>query len=167
MLLEADLGVSTHLDHVETAFSFRTRILDYLWAGLPVVATAGDSLADLVAAEGLGATVPSGDVGALHDALAALLGSPEARAMARDRIAAVRADFTWERALAPISRFCDDPRPAPDRIDPAARAAIEALQWDRPVARGWRGTVQRAADSLAEDGAGATVRRALGRLRRR
>ena len=25
---------STHLDHVETAFSFRTRILDYLWASL-------------------------------------------------------------------------------------------------------------------------------------
>jgi glycosyltransferase involved in cell wall biosynthesis len=40
-LLESDLGVSTHLDHVETAFSFRTRILDYLWAGLPVVATGG------------------------------------------------------------------------------------------------------------------------------
>ena len=31
-LLEADVGVSTHLDHVETEFSFRTRILDYLWA---------------------------------------------------------------------------------------------------------------------------------------
>ncbi|HEX2118535.1 MAG TPA: glycosyltransferase, partial [Acidimicrobiales bacterium] len=36
-LLEADIGVSTHLHHVETAFSFRTRILDYLWAGLPIV----------------------------------------------------------------------------------------------------------------------------------
>ena len=34
-LLDADVGVSTHLDHIETEFSFRTRILDYLWAGLP------------------------------------------------------------------------------------------------------------------------------------
>ena len=166
ILLEADLGLSTHLDHVETAFSFRTRILDYLWAGLPVVATEGDSLADLVEAEGLGATVPSGDVAALHDALDGLLRSPEARAAARDRIAAVRPRFTWDRVLEPLRRFCEDPRPAPDRRDPAARADIEALQWDRPVAQGWRGTVQRAADSLAEDGAGATVRRALRRLRR-
>ncbi len=47
-LLEADVGVSTHLDHVETEFSFRTRILDYFWAGLPVVATGGDSLAELI-----------------------------------------------------------------------------------------------------------------------
>lgn len=30
-LMESDIRVSTHLPHVETAFSFRTRILDYLW----------------------------------------------------------------------------------------------------------------------------------------
>ena len=29
-LLDADVGVSTHYLHIETAFSFRTRILDYL-----------------------------------------------------------------------------------------------------------------------------------------
>ena len=39
-LLDADIGVSTHFHHVETEFSFRTRILDYLWAGLPFVTTA-------------------------------------------------------------------------------------------------------------------------------
>ena len=55
-LLEADIGVSTHLDHVETAFSFRTRILDYLWTSLPIVATSGDSFADLIEHHGLGIT---------------------------------------------------------------------------------------------------------------
>jgi glycosyltransferase involved in cell wall biosynthesis len=166
VLLEADLGLSTHLDHVETAFSFRTRILDYLWAGLPVVCTAGDSLADLVAAEGLGATVGPGDVGALHDALDGLLSSPEARGAARARIEGVRGRFTWSEVLAPIRRFCAAGAPAPDRADPATRAEIEALQWDRPVAQGWRGTVQRAADHLAEQGVGSTARRALRRLGR-
>ena len=39
-LLEADLGVSAHHDHLEARFSFRTRVLDYLWAGLPYVGTA-------------------------------------------------------------------------------------------------------------------------------
>jgi glycosyltransferase involved in cell wall biosynthesis len=53
-LLESDIGVSTHLDHVETAFSFRTRILDYLWASLPIVATGGDSFAAIIEREGLG-----------------------------------------------------------------------------------------------------------------
>ena len=40
-LLDADVAVSTHFDHVETAFSFRTRVLDYLWAGVPSVLTRG------------------------------------------------------------------------------------------------------------------------------
>ena len=42
-LLDADIGVSTHLHHVETDYSFRTRILDYLWASLPIVSTTGDA----------------------------------------------------------------------------------------------------------------------------
>ena len=53
-LLEADIGVSTHFDHVETAFSFRTRVLDYLWAGLPTVVTEGDVLAELITEHGRG-----------------------------------------------------------------------------------------------------------------
>ena len=53
-LLDADIGVSTHFHHVETEFSFRTRILDYLWAGLPFVTTAGDSFADLTTSTPLG-----------------------------------------------------------------------------------------------------------------
>ena len=40
-LLDADAGVSAHHEHVETRFAFRTRILDYLWAGLPGCARAG------------------------------------------------------------------------------------------------------------------------------
>ncbi len=53
-LLEADVGVSLHLDHVETRFSFRTRVLDYIWVGLPMVLSAGDALSDLVARQELG-----------------------------------------------------------------------------------------------------------------
>ena len=72
-LLDADVGVSTHFEHVETTFSFRTRILDYLWAGLPVVATSGDSFGTLIAAEGLGGAVDERDVDGLTRTLTALL----------------------------------------------------------------------------------------------
>jgi hypothetical protein len=42
------VGVSTHRDHLETRLSFRTRMLDYIWAGLPIVCTDGDHFASLV-----------------------------------------------------------------------------------------------------------------------
>ena len=79
-LMEADVGVSLHLEHLETAYSFRTRILDYLWAGLPIVASAGDGFAEIISAEGIGTVVPVEDVDAVAEALVGLLGDRRARA---------------------------------------------------------------------------------------
>ncbi|MGH8982649.1 MAG: glycosyltransferase family 4 protein [Acidimicrobiia bacterium] len=123
-LLEADVGVSTHLDHVETAFSFRTRILDYLWAGLPVVATRGDALADLIEGEGVGLTVPPGDVDALEDALFKLLNDAALAAASRERLPRVAAAYRWSRVLQPLLDFCGAPRRAPDLLDPVTARTI-------------------------------------------
>ncbi len=117
-LLEADIGVSTHLDHVETAFSFRTRILDYLWTCLPIVATAGDTFADLIDSKGLGLTVPAGDIEALEEALYTLLDDEAANAECRARLAEVMPGHTWTRVLAPLVKFCRAPRRAADLAAP-------------------------------------------------
>ena len=53
-LLEADLGVCAHHDHLEARFSFRTRVLDHFWAGLPSVVSSGDAIGELVDRRGLG-----------------------------------------------------------------------------------------------------------------
>lgn len=113
-LLEADAGVSTHMSHIETTFAFRTRILDYLWAGLPMVVTAGDSFAELVEAEGLGIVVPAQDVPALEAALERVLFDEGFAAEARRNIERVRERFVWERALAPLVEFVRAPHHAAD-----------------------------------------------------
>lgn len=113
-LLAADAGVSTHHLHVETTFAFRTRILDYLWAGLPMIVTEGDSFAELVAEEGLGVVVPAGDVDALADAIREVLFDDTARARYAAAVARVRERFTWDRTLAPLLDFCDAPHHAAD-----------------------------------------------------
>ncbi|WP_303119546.1 glycosyltransferase family 4 protein [Actinomyces sp.] len=113
-LLDADIGVSTHFAHVETDFSFRTRILDYLWAGLPIVCSEGDSFGALVAAENLGESVPVGDTDALRDAFIRMLTDTEAAAGARQNVARVAEDFRWRRTLAPLLEFCAAPHRADD-----------------------------------------------------
>ncbi|WP_440900333.1 glycosyltransferase [Actinosynnema sp.] len=115
-LLDADCGVTTHYEHVETTFAFRTRVLDYLWAGLPIVTTDGDSFADLVEREGLGVVVPSEDPVALAAALEKAMYDEEFAAACAERIAVVRERFTWEVALAPLVEFCRNPRPSADRL---------------------------------------------------
>jgi GT2 family glycosyltransferase/glycosyltransferase involved in cell wall biosynthesis len=101
-LLEADLGVSTHQSHIETTFSFRTRILDYLWASLPMVVTEGDHFGDLVAQKGLGGSVPAGNVDALVAALETYLFDPKARDKAVKALGAVRKEYRWSRTLSPL-----------------------------------------------------------------
>ena len=123
-LLEADVGVSTHLDHVETAFSFRTRILDYLWTSLPIVATAGDSFADLIEHHGLGITVPPDDVEALEAALFRLLTDDDFAQGCRDATVGTVAEFRWERVLEPILEFCRHPQRVADLVDPRQRVMI-------------------------------------------
>jgi GT2 family glycosyltransferase/glycosyltransferase involved in cell wall biosynthesis len=120
-LLEADAGVSMHFSHVETTFSFRTRILDYLWAELPMVVTEGDHFADLVRTEGLGIVVPAQDVDALTDALEKILFDEKFAATARANIARVREWYKWDVVLAPLVEFVADPHHAADiRFEPAA-----------------------------------------------
>jgi glycosyltransferase involved in cell wall biosynthesis len=104
-LLEADVGVSAHFDDLESRFSFRTRLLDCFWAGLPVVATTGDTLGDMVAARGLGRGVGVGDVQGWVEALADLLGDRQASDNARAAVAEIRDEYLWPRVVEPLRRL--------------------------------------------------------------
>jgi glycosyltransferase involved in cell wall biosynthesis len=106
-LLEADCGVSTHRDHVETTFSFRTRILDYLWASLPMVVTEGDYFGDEVKAKSLGVAVPAGDVGALTKALEKVLYDDAAGERYRKNVDKVRTEYYWPAVLRPLASYVE------------------------------------------------------------
>ncbi|HVF18947.1 MAG TPA: glycosyltransferase, partial [Mycobacteriales bacterium] len=166
-LLDADVGVSTHLDHVETAFSFRTRILDYLWAGLPVVTTGGDALADVVVGAGAGVAVPPDDVDALAAAIAALVAHPAERARLADGARTAAAAFRWSTVLRPLVEFCGDPRRAPDLVDPLLAPGLDPMRITVPSnPTSVRGDVALAASYLREGGVGLLARRVGTRARR-
>ena len=165
-LLEADAGVSTHFEHIETTFSFRTRILDYLWAGLPMVVTDGDHFAELVAREHLGVVVPARDVDALAAGIERVLYDEEFRAEAIAAVARVREDYTWERVLEPLERFVANPRPAADRLGPRASVGARAPRARRRHT-GLRHDLGQVAHYLRNGGIGVVAAKVRRRLRRR
>jgi GT2 family glycosyltransferase/glycosyltransferase involved in cell wall biosynthesis len=160
-LLDADCGVTTHFEHVETTFAFRTRVLDYLWAGLPIVTTDGDAFADLVRDEKLGVVVPAEDVDALADALERSLYDTEFIAACTERIAVVAQRFTWPKALNPLVEFCRDPRPAADRLPGSADLVVTDPLRGKEVL--WR-DVGLIREYLADGGPKELARRVGGRV---
>ena len=125
--------------------------------------TEGDSFADLVRRERLGVVVPPEDAAALAGALERVLFDEEFAAGCRERIARVREDYTWDRALAPLLAYCRNPRPAADRLSGSGPlvhnvplGAAGALRRDLDLMR----------EYLAAGGATEVARRAFGRLRR-
>jgi glycosyltransferase involved in cell wall biosynthesis len=137
-LVEADIGLSLHFDALETHFAFRTRILDYIWAGLPMVVTGGDATSELVSQYNLGEVVPPKDSESVATAIGRLLDTPMLRDTYQKRFEQVRPHFTWERICQPIKRFCAQPRPAPDRASGALAPdspSIPATQQEAELTR--------------------------------
>jgi glycosyltransferase involved in cell wall biosynthesis len=164
-LLESDVGVSTHHSHLETEFSFRTRIMDYLWAGLPVVTSGGDALGGLVEEAGLGRTVRPGDVEGLELALDAMLFDDKAIAVARANVTRLQPTLTWERALDPLLEFCRQPVRAPDLVAKIGSADLPRRRF-APTQATLRDELARARLLLGEGGPGYVARRAIGKIRR-
>jgi glycosyltransferase involved in cell wall biosynthesis len=169
-LAEATIGVSTHHEHIETAYSFRTRILDYLWAGLPVVTTGGDELAALISSSGAGRVVGAGDVTGLVQTLQSLLSDHDALSAAARESAALGRQFHWAAVAQPLVDFCAAPYRAPDLLDPATRREIlTRLPGRRPVrlADRWTTLRRRVSDQGVAATASHVSRRIASRIPRR
>ena len=114
-LLEAAVGACLYPAGLETDYSFRTRILDLIWAGRPVLCSGGDDLGRLVEDKGLGLTVADHQPETVAQALTRLLGpefqTPELALRAKK----IADEMGWSRAVEPLAAFCADPKPAPDK----------------------------------------------------
>jgi glycosyltransferase involved in cell wall biosynthesis len=108
-LLEADIGVSSYWDRVETHFAFRTRVRDCIWAGLPMILTKGDSFAEMVEYRRLGRTVAAGDVEEWKRAILDLAANSRERTEIRARLEDLAKQYHWEKVAEPLVRYCEQP----------------------------------------------------------
>lgn len=98
-LSRANIGISTHFDNLETRLSFRTRILDYLKAELPMILTEGDSMADLCREKNLGIVVKFQDVKEIKKAILDLVDDKNRINQIKSNIAEAKKEFYWEVCL--------------------------------------------------------------------
>jgi len=114
-LTEATIGISLHYDHLEARFAARTRTLSYIWAGLPMVLTQGDELADLAARHGVAFLVPPQDAASVAARIIDAIGlyqRPDRASLYRP----LQDRFVWAKCVEPVARFMRNPRRAADAL---------------------------------------------------
>ena len=107
-LCEADIGISTHYESLETYYSFRTRILDYIWAKLPIITSKGDYFADLVERFDLGYTVNYGDAEDIKEKILSVVSDEKKLEHFRGNLEKVQKMFYWENQLKDLVAYIRD-----------------------------------------------------------
>ena len=115
-LLEADCGISAHNYHLETTYSYRTRILDYIWAGIPIISSSGDSMQELIEKGGIGICVRAGDVSGYADAIKRAIFDGEFRDRCSRASTLIRDTLRWDNVAGPLREYCVKPGISPDRL---------------------------------------------------
>ena len=111
-------GLLTFPGSLETDLSMRTRVLDWIWAGLPVVSSSAEGTDRLLRRYEAGTVVESNDPGELAGALVEFLTDPLRRAAVHESSRAFVEDYQWEVLARPLLDFCADPEvdPTKDRF---------------------------------------------------
>lgn len=126
-LLDADAAISTHFDTLESRYSFRTRILDHFWAGLPSILTKGDWFAGYVGAHQLGLVTGFEDVDGVTAAILELYENPAERRRFKQPIAKAAGEFTWERVSEELIRFISSHSPREAAETAQAKSGLALL----------------------------------------
>lgn len=101
VLRRASLVAVLHRPGEESELSFRTRALDGVWAGVPLLLSEGGEVARLARLHGWGAVVPPADPRAVAATLEVVLGERE-QLRFRGRIRDSRSAWRWSAVVAPL-----------------------------------------------------------------
>lgn len=126
----ADVGLNLDAMHYETEFGTRTRLVEMMAAGLPVVTTLGSELSELLDHWGAASTFAVGDADALSAHLLALSTDPELlqRMQAASR-EAIANRLSFQATTEALRSWVVRPEKAPDR--PGVGEATSATLKDR------------------------------------
>lgn len=114
-LLESSVGLSLHLEKIETEFAYRTRVLDYIWAKLPIVTTQGDSIASMVSRENIGEVVKYENTSQLARIIESIVSNHSLRDIYIKNLEKLLPRFYWENVTKPLAEYCLNPGYARDK----------------------------------------------------
>ncbi|UQZ33775.1 hypothetical protein C2I18_09705 [Paenibacillus sp. PK3_47] len=109
-LLDSDIGLVTHFDSLETRYSHRTRVLDYIWCELPVVSTKGDYLTDeLIVNMKCGVSIEYTNSDQLAAVILKLANDDATISKFSSNMASIKNDLRWQVVMKDLMEYCSSP----------------------------------------------------------
>ena len=113
---ESDVGLNIDALHYETIYGTRTRRVEMIAAGLPVITSLGCELSDLLSNKGAGLTFKTGDWGELGQQILTLAADYNlCHRMANAALNYARNDLSFAVTTNPIRTWVQKPLLAPDK----------------------------------------------------
>jgi glycosyltransferase involved in cell wall biosynthesis len=138
----ADIGVSLSAFHYETLLGTRTRLVEMMGYGLPVVASLGCELTEIIRDRDLGLVFPMGDAAAFRDQILTLSGDPDrCRAYSQRALRYTENQLSFVETTRVMREWAQKPRFAPDRGSGRRQFELSEIEYYlRSVVRGilWR-----------------------------
>jgi glycosyltransferase involved in cell wall biosynthesis len=117
--LSADVAINIPSPTIEDELSVRTRIVDYLWARLPIITPARDEYSQIAVNNGAGFTYEAGNPLSLARTIETIMTKPEKLKQARTEIKKLlEAYFNLKNYIKPLELFIENPYVDPTRLSP-------------------------------------------------
>lgn len=135
---ESDLGINIDSLHYETVYGTRTRLVEMIGFGLPVVTTYGTELSSLLVGAAGALGFHPGNAAELSERLLTVAGSPAVRqGLAVNALAYARNSLAWGATTAPLREWVLAPQYAPDHSDNEPKGRLEALEYESRARVRW------------------------------
>ncbi len=126
---ESDLGINIDARHYETIYGTRTRLMEMIAVGLPVITTRGAELSHLLEQAGAAVGFTIGDWSALGQLVAGLAADrARCRALGARAQAYASETLSFAATTRPVREWVRQPQVAPDRV--AATGSARLAQWE-------------------------------------
>jgi glycosyltransferase involved in cell wall biosynthesis len=127
---ESDVGLNIDSLHYETIFGTRTRLVEMLAAGLPIVTSRGCELSQHIADRGAGTVFESKDSVGLGQQLLRFAGDAGVRRQSvRKALDFAGNELSFANTARPLREWVESPRRAPDRGNASVRERVEQLSY--------------------------------------
>jgi glycosyltransferase involved in cell wall biosynthesis len=126
----SDVGINIDALHYETIYGTRTRLVEMISAGLPVITTLGTELSSMLGEGKIAYTFEIGDSVELGKNILKLARNPEIRQqMSSNAYSFAQNDLSFSNTTIPVREWIQSPYPAPDKGEMNFRNRLHNVEY--------------------------------------